>query len=358
MKRTDIEWTANHLPDGTTEPGLSSNPLQYRTPDGKVVWACVKHSSGCANCYSEAIAHHWERGKPFTRANMAELTPFLAEEELYHILTAKKIAGKPVAGSKCFLGDMTDVFGEWVPDHLLDTLFATMAMRRDVTFQILTKRADLMRDYFGNPDRKRKIAAKVMDLSEMLARQRQSHTARLKLDDFSAAFAGSGPIRNIWLGVSVENQAAADERSPHLLATPAAVRFLSCEPLLGALHLRPYLGDADEQYQHFSRPVGIDWAIVGGESGHGARPFAVEWGRSLVQQCRAAGVACFVKQLGAVIHATSILDPLDQFPGGGKSHCQGPGEDTIELRLKNAKGGDMAEWPEDLRVREFPRAAA
>jgi protein gp37 len=295
MKRTNIEWT-----------DLSANPLKYRDASGQVVWGCVKKSSGCANCYAETIAHHWQRGGPFTRATMEGLTPFLSEEELYHILTAQRIGGKPVAGSKCFLGDMTDVFGDWVSDELLDTLFAAIAMRRDVTFQVLTKRADRMADYFRTPDRKQKIAGRVMDLSNMLARQRQSHTARLKLDEFSAAFAGSGPIRNLWLGVSAENQAAADERIPHLLATPAAVRFLSCEPLLGPLDLSAYLwkasaagydwpsGQPAEPTEEARRE--LHWVIVGGESGPGARPFRVEWARSLVQQCREAGVACFVKQ--------------------------------------------------------------
>jgi hypothetical protein len=97
VKRTDIEWT-----------DLSSNPLQYRDRSGRVVWACVKHSSGCAHCYSETIANHYQRGKPFTRANMEELTPFLDEKELKHILTAQRIDKRPVPGSRCFLGDMNE----------------------------------------------------------------------------------------------------------------------------------------------------------------------------------------------------------------------------------------------------------
>lgn len=310
MHRTNIEWT-----------DLAANPLQYRDKGGKVVWACVKHSTGCAHCYAEALAQRYNRGGPFTTATVRDLTPFLAEEELYHILTAQKIGGAPVAGKRCFLGDMTDVFGEWVSDELLDRLFAALAMRRDVTFQVLTKRADRMAAYFSTPDRKKRIAAQVMPLSEMLARQRESHTARLKLDAFSEAFAGWGPIRNLWLGVSVENQSAADERIPQLLNTPAAVRFLSCEPLLSAVDLSWWFNEAvlnpdDPTVQK------LHWAIVGCESGPGRRATRAEWAESLAEQCRAAGVACFVKQIEV----------------GGKV-C-----------------GDANQFPQQLRVREYPPA--
>jgi protein gp37 len=139
MKATSIEWT-----------DLIANPLKHRdNKTGAVVWACVKTSPGCAHCYSEAIAHHYDRGGPFTRSKLDGLTPFLDTKELRHLLNAKTIGGKPVAGSKCFLGDMTDVFGEWVPNELLDRLVAAIAMRPDVTFQILTKRADRMRAYLS-----------------------------------------------------------------------------------------------------------------------------------------------------------------------------------------------------------------
>lgn len=159
---------------------------------------------------------------------------------------------------------------------------------------------------------------------------------------------------NVWLGASVENQAAADERIPHLFATPAAVRFLSCEPLLGAVDLRrlPAAGtyERDALRGHYKGTVTrdfvptdrIDWVIVGGESGPGARPMHLEWARSLVGQCKAAGVACFVKQLGAVPQWNHVV------PG-----CSV--REAIEtLGLKDRKGGDPEEWPADLRVREFP----
>jgi protein gp37 len=133
-------------------------------------------------------------------------------------------------------------------------------------------------------------------------------------------------LPNVWLGVSVENQQYADERIPLLLQTPAALRFISAEPLLGPLDLQPAV-----------RYAPIDWVIVGGESGPGARPFDLAWARSIVQQCQAAGVACFVKQVGAkpVFEGT----PVGVFEG---------------YDYEDPKGGDPSEWPEDLRVREFP----
>jgi protein gp37 len=138
------------------------------------------------------------------------------------------------------------------------------------------------------------------------------------------------PLPNVWLGVSAEDQAALDKRLPLLVSTPAAVRFLSLEPLLGPIEAATWF--------HSAMTVGgrcaIDWAILGGESGPKARACDVAWIRSLVRQCRGAGVATFVKQLGRCPTLS-----------GGET----PG-------LRDRKGGDPDEWPEDLRVREFPEA--
>lgn len=164
---------------------------------------------------------------------------------------------------------------------------------------------------------------------------------------------------NVWLGVSVEDQQRADERIPHLLNTPAAVRFLSCEPLLGPVDLSEWLFCDECRHDDFWGPGAvddplsnacggkpwrecrcsrIDWVIVGGESGHNARRCDVAWIRSIVRQCKAAGVACFVKQLGAKSMGFSIRE----LPHGMKSFV-------------DSKGGDPAEWPSDLRIREFPQ---
>lgn len=326
MNRTGIEWTT-----------FSANPIKYRRKsDGKIVWGCVKTSSGCANCYSEAIALRFDRGKLFNARNMEELEPFLDEHEAGKMLRAKTISGATLSGSRCFIGDMTDVFGEWVPDDLLSRLFSqVLETRTDVVWQLLTKRASRMCEYLSWRWGEGRI-----------------------------------PARNIHVGVSVEDQARADERIPHLLRTPAAVRFLSCEPLLAPVDLTRCYTEGTRfnafqgQYCGLDGWGSLDWVIVGGESGPRARPIDVTWVRSLVGQCRAAGVACFVKQLGS----RSRTGPVDAegFPrcwrcghfdfgpcGDGTLLCNGC--NAAWDRLRDPKGGDPSEWPKDLRVREFPR---
>lgn len=143
------------------------------------------------------------------------------------------------------------------------------------------------------------------------------------------------PLPNVWLGVSVEDQKRADERIPHLLRTPAAVRFLSIEPML-------------EEIRGINLE-GIDWVICGGESGANARPFDLGWARSLRDQCKAAGVAFFMKQAGSLPH-----DGEKVLYGVGPYGPAKEGLEPVWLDLKDRKGGDPAEWPEDLRVQEVP----
>lgn len=207
------------------------------------------------------------------------------------------------------------------------------------------------------------------------------------------------PLPGVWFGTSVENQATADERIPHLLRAPAAVRFLSCEPLLGPVDLRQVMtreGRVDaidgaifkddllsiDPTSPSAWPVDftrqLHWVIVGGESGPGARPCRVEWIRDIVRQCRDAGVPVFVKQLGSF-----IVDRNDRgFDATAETWADGPDEGKptdpeawpdmpdleedldgtrdgyqgapVRVRLVDRKGGDMAEWPADLQVREFP----
>jgi protein gp37 len=173
------------------------------------------------------------------------------------------------------------------------------------------------------------------------------------------------PRYNWWFGTSVENQECADERIPHLLRCPAEVRFLSVEPLLGPLDLMEYLtvpcpscdgagggrnfhtlslddGAWDcQQCEGSGRKIekymsNIDWVIIGGESGTGARPFDIQWARSIITQCRAAGVAVFMKQVGSQPMG-SALDCLNGW-----------------ISKLDRKGGDWQHWPQDLRVREMP----
>jgi len=147
--------------------------------------------------------------------------------------------------------------------------------------------------------------------------------------------------KNVWIGTSVENQEYADKRIPELLKIPAKVRFLSCEPLLGPIDLSFIENDGYKlncltgEQADMGRPCEsggkIDWCIIGGESGVGARPCNVEWIRDIVKQCKAAGTQCFVKQAGS----NAWLD-------GNR------------LKLKHPKGGDVSEFPKDIQLREFP----
>ena len=319
VNRTSIEWT-----DFTT------NPIRYRDPEGRSVHGCIKVSAGCANCYASAWSARGltgERGGAFTAKRQATLTPSFDEAEGKRILRTK------VTGKRVFVGDMTDVFGEWVPDALLDQMFAVFGLRPDLTFQVLTKRPERMREYMVDPDR---------------------YTC---VDEAAAAISGESgvgvitrwPLPNVWLGVSVEDQAAADDRIPELLNTPAAVRFLSCEPLLGQLMLRRPIAPG-------SFP-GLHWVIVGGESGPGARPCDVGWIRDIVQQCKAAAVPVFVKQLGRRPYDDIFAAGWAAEAGGYPPHAVPWVPDfgaNWAPRLRSRKGDDPDEWPEDLRVREWP----
>lgn len=163
---------------------------------------------------------------------------------------------------------------------------------------------------------------------------------------------------NLWVGASIENQKYANERIPQLLEIPAAVRFLSIEPLLGPIDLTSIrwqlpdsigvvqgsvLGNADGRgfSPRGAQGQGINWVIVGGESGPNARPCDLAWIRSIVEQCLSADVPCFVKQLGSF--------PIGDWRGNSRPFR------VVSWRLNDRKGGDPSEWPEDLHVREFPR---
>jgi protein gp37 len=143
---------------------------------------------------------------------------------------------------------------------------------------------------------------------------------------------GKAPA-NVWIGASAEDQPRAEERIPELLKIPARIRFLSIEPMLGPIHLDKIKDDELGANWNVLQ-MGIHWVIFGGESGPGARHCRVDWIRDGISQCRNAGIAPFVKQLGANI----IGDEMDKFV----------------TRIKDPKGGDMSEWSEDIRIREFP----
>lgn len=266
-------------------------------------WWCRKISEGCANCYAAALNqsdyfggnHLPYAGKPPELKLRTEIINSWARQT------------KP---KKHFVASMTDIFGDWVPSEWIFRFLDGMVVAPKQTFQLLTKRADVMQ-------------------SAVIAYCSERGIKTLP--------------PNIWGGVSVENQKRGDERIPLLLGTPFAVRFLSVEPLLEHVNLKLFrclrgVFNEDRGYH-------LDWCIVGGESGPGSRPCEPQWIRSIVQQCRAASVPVFVNQLGANV----FWNPNHDAPSQYADH-------VAAFEIKHKKGGDPSEWPEDLRVRQFPEA--
>jgi protein gp37 len=323
MGDTSIEWT-----DKTWNP----------------IRGCSRVSEGCRHCYAEQVAGR-----------------FSGEGQAYHGLARRRSNGEaqwagevrvienhmldPLSWrtpSRVFVNSMSDLFHEKLADDAIDRVFAVMALAPRHTFQILTKRPERMLEWSNT----NATGGRIFHLAQQIDPKGVG------------ALSGAWPLPNVWLGVSTENQATADERIPLLLQTPSAVRFLSCEPLLGPIDLKdcgttPYFTDRGCLPD---RPgTSVDWVIVGGESGRGARPCDVEWITDLVAQCDFAGVACFVKQLGS---APGFKLENEERRGNmvpSFHHFDAPS--GLHIKSVSGKGGDMAEWPEELRVREFPRAA-
>lgn len=365
----------------------ADSKIEWTDATWPVVKGCDYVSPGCANCYAADLIHrHARHPNPKISLPLAGLTEVKGDRPRW---TGKVYLNEPhlrdplkwKTGRMIFVPSHGDLFHDDVPDSYIDRVFAVMAICHQHTFQVLTKRPGRMAAYLagcvvGERKLKGELSAAVRDvLGNVFDCDIGGPNG---FHRFSLGFGSwPWPLPNVWLGTSVENQAAANERIPQLLRTPAAVRFLSCEPLLGPVSLTPWLdptgvtcgAEAEVQCRcrgcvharTFPRDddgqfAALDWVILGGESGPHARPCNVEWVRDLVRQCRAAGVAAFVKQLGAVIEARGAFDPIDQFPGK-VSLRQGRDEFTALVTLGDKKGGDPAEWPSDLRVREFPNPA-
>jgi len=253
MATTSIEWTSTVHANGTITPGRTWNP----------VTGCTKVSPGCDHCYAEVMAKRLQAmGQP-RYANGFAVT--LHED----LLTLPLHWQQP---SRIFVNSMSDLFHSRVPDEFLVRAFSVMREAHWHTFQILTKR----------PGRLRRLATTL---------------------DWPP---------NVWIGVSIEAERFV-ARADALRLVPAAVRFLSCEPLLGPL---PSLSLS-----------GITWVLIGGESGPCARPMDLAWVRDLIGKCREHDVAVFVKQMGTV---------------WARQHGE------------RGKGNDPVTWDADLRIREFP----
>jgi len=234
----------------------ANSSIEWTEATWNPVRGCDIVSPGCTNCYAMKVAHRFSgAGKPYD--GLTKLTkggPVWTGQ----VRLVPEALGMPLRWRKprrIFVNSMSDLFHEDVPDGFITEVWRTMADTPHHTYQILTKRP---------------------------ARMAENLRRALSIGDFIAP-----PLENVWLGVSVEDQRRADERIPLLLLTPAAVRWLSVEPLLGPVDLWPWIAD-------------LDWVVVGGESGHGARPMDQDWARSLRDQCNEAAVPFFFKQWGTL----------------------------------------------------------
>lgn len=260
------------------------------------ITGCTLVSEGCRHCYAARLAATRLRDHP-SRAGLARVNASGEAKFTGEVRFNEDWLDQPLRWRRprrVFVCAHGDLFHESVPDEWIDRVFAVMALASQHTFQVLTKRPERMRDYLGAHD----VGLRWRDLMPERARV---HIGR-------AVNWTCGGLSNVWLGTSVEDQATADARIPHLLATPAAVRFVSAEPLLGAVDLTTVAmntpDEADDPCrENVLRPhegwPALDWIIVGGESGAGARPMHPDWARSLRDQCQAAGVPFFFKQWGA-----------------------------------------------------------
>jgi len=282
MGKSRIEWTEH-----------SWNPLRAKAIDSKpnisksghYGTGCSMVSPGCNNCYAGTMNRRFY-GNDYS--HHSKPSEFFLDDR---ILKLPMQTRKPTT---FFLASMCDLFHEDVPYGLISRVFSMMRYCRQHTFQVLTKR----------PHNMKKSLEKWGELWQM-------------------------PFPNIWFGVSAENQEMADLRIPILLQIPAAVRFVSCEPLLGPIDIRKATHQHIQDRQRslnisYAQAVRLDWAVVGGESGHGRRECKLEWVRKIVDQCQLTNTPVFVKQL------------------------------QIDGKITK----DIEGWPEYLRIRQMPIVSA
>ena len=271
MNRTNIEWT-----------DYSWNPIT----------GCSPISEGCRNCYAKRMANRLRGRYGYPKDDPFKVT--FHPDRLNQPLKWKK-------PRRIFVVSMGDLFHKDVKKNWIDQIFHVMACSPQHIYMLLTKRPERMSSYWmgeipihGSP---------------------KGYTVK------KAGKPHSKVIDHIWLGVTCENQAAADERIPILLQIPAAVRFVSIEPMLSEINLEMALEDFQPLNPDLSKkPSPIQWVIVGGESGSGARPMKTEWARNIKQQCQSAGVSFFMKQMSGKTakerHAIPDDLTIREYPNG------------------------------------------
>lgn len=284
--KTKIEWA-----DATW------NPIRAKRADGgRPGWHCVKVSPGCAGCYAESMNRAFGNGVDYRAQDRAKLYTYMD----YAMLQRPLRWTRP---RRIFPCSMTDLFADWVPGSWIDMILAVALLTPWHSYLVTTKRPRRMRAHMNDPDTPRRVAELARGLATGLG---------LAVPD-----PVTWPLPNVWLGVSIEDQEWADVRVPELLATTAALRWVSAEPLLGPVDLSPWLfpfvpcvgcpcphpdvdrlGFEDCCKEPDLGPSKLDWIVAGGESGGGARPAHPDWFRELRDQCQAADVRFLFKQWG------------------------------------------------------------
>lgn len=352
-----------------------NSTIEWTDATWNPIAGCSLKSPGCTNCYAMPTAHRHEmmstalgRVSPYAGLTHKVNGKAVWNGEMRLVEAALPLPLRWTRPRRIFVNSMSDLFHENVPDAWIDRVFVVMALCPQHTFQVLTKRADRMRAYLAQFEQRGRYV--VSNTRQQIGPDPRDGNRFLLLDEGQR-----WPLPNVWLGVSAEDQRRADERVPDLLMTPAAVRFVSAEPLLGPIDFRnlelsgDYVLDAlspasakdiwddcwspeatgmplaecirDFEEEGHSYPPsetkrpGLNWVIVGGESGPGARPMHPDWARQIRDACAAAGVAFHFKQAGSWV---ALKADGGQWP-----------EDTpiaIRFRPDGSRGPDG--WPMQL----------
>lgn len=344
---TTIAWTRND--DGTD--GKSWNPVR----------GCRQISPGCGDprgggCYAMGQAHRFSGpGQPYE--GLTKLTK-LGPRWTGRAVFVPKMLSRPLRWRKpqrVFVNSMSDLWHDDITDSQIAAVFGVMAACPQHEFIVLTKRANRMRQWFDWAHDQRGHGNTT---TEVMRGHAMTWMPGVHAADGSVppgpgrallGFDRRWPLPNVVLGISAENQEAADERLPYVLQSEATCRMVSLEPMIGPLVLRAPEVSAwpektpthpianpeewDDWKYWCARDRGVNVVVVGGESGPGARPCHISWIRDIVRQCKEAGVCVFVKQLGA----------------------NAIGDDGKPYDTEDPKGGDMSEWPADLQVRQWPK---
>ena len=335
--------------------------IEWTDETGNPTVGCSRTSIGCDHCYAERFA---ARGLSEAHKGLTVVGPkgprWTGEVRIFPDRLGQPLRWR--RPRRVFVDSMSDLFHPGIPLKFVDRIFGIMLAcsvleNRRHTFQVLTKRPEAMERYLAAPPlelvkrwaRWANGSVALDDPDQLFSELVEARCSRQWGPDGKAITDHKAwgypenvfPLRNVWLGASCENQALLDTRLPSLLATPAAVRFLSLEPMLGQIYVPNTDGD-------------IDLVIIGGESGPGARPCWLDAIRRVIESCRASETLVFVKQLGARPYQ---VDPSPE-PDCNCREFACPHRNGFPplswLKLKSRKGNNPAEWPEDLRIREMP----